>query len=130
MAKNQNNKHISLNLNIRGIGLSPTLSINESCKQLQSKGRTVYRLGLGQSPFPVPEPVVDALKMHAHEKDYLPVIGLKPLRKAVANFHRKKDNVDIRPQNVLIGPGSKELMILLQLVYYGDIILPNPCWVS
>ena len=34
------------------------------------------------------------------------------------------------PDDVLIGPGSKELMFLLQLVYYGDLVIPTPCWVS
>lgn len=125
-----NDRYYSLNLNIRGIGQSPTLAINELSKQLQAKGKHIYRMGLGQSPFPVPSPVVEALKMHAHEKDYLAVNGLDILRKAVARFHRQIDSVDISPGNVLIGPGSKELMFLLQLVYYGDIILPTPCWVS
>ncbi len=125
-----NNKRVSLNLNVRGISKSPTLAINELSKQLESKGRTIYRMGLGQSPFPVPVPVVETLKIHAHEKDYLNVNGLEALREAVAHFHHQKDNVDIKADNVLIGPGSKELMFLLQLVYYGDIILPTPCWVS
>ena len=125
-----NKKHISLNLNIRGINPSPTLVINELSKKLNGNGRTIYRMGLGQSPFPVPAPVVESLKMHAHEKDYLPVKGLETLRQAVARFHRQKDNVDIKSNNVLIGPGSKELMFILQMVYYGDIILPTPCWVS
>ena len=126
----EQDKYYSLNLNIRGISQSPTLAINEQSKQLQAKGKHIYRMGLGQSPFPVPTPVVEALKMHAHEKDYLAVSGLELLRKAVARFHRHIDGVDISPRNVLIGPGSKELMFLLQLVYYGDIILPTPCWVS
>jgi len=125
-----NDRHYSLNLNIRGIGQSPTLAINELSKELQAKGRHIHRMGLGQSPFPVPTPVVEALKLHAHEKDYLPASGLDILRRAVARFHRQKDDVDISPEHVLIGPGSKELMFLLQLVYYGDIILPTPCWVS
>jgi len=125
-----NDRYYSLNLNVRGIGQSPTLAINELSKQLQAKGKHIYRMGLGQSPFPVPSPVVEALKMHAHEKDYLAVNGLDLLRKAVARFHRQIDGVDMSPRNVLIGPGSKELMFLLQLVYYGDIILPTPCWVS
>jgi aspartate aminotransferase len=125
-----NDRYYSLNLNIRGIGQSPTLAINELSKQLQAKGKHIYRMGLGQSPFPVPSPVVEALKLHAHEKDYLAVNGLDILRKAVARFHRQIDGVDISPRDVLIGPGSKELMFLLQLVYYGDIILPTPCWVS
>ena len=33
-------------------------------------------------------------------------------------------------EDVLIGPGSKELMFLLQLVYYGDLVIPTPSWVS
>ena len=123
-------KHFSINLNIRGINQSPTILINDLSKSLENSGRTIYRMGLGQSPFPVPATVVDTLKLHAHEKDYLPAKGLPALREAVAKFHAMKDNVDIRPENVLIGPGSKELMFILQLVFYGDIILPTPCWVS
>lgn len=124
------NKRHSLNLNIRGISESPTLTINELSKKLQKSGKTVYRLGLGQSPFPVPDVVVNELKIHAHEKDYLPVKGLEALRQAVAYFHREKDQVDIKAKNVLIGPGSKEFLFLLMLVYYGEVILPTPCWVS
>lgn len=123
-------KHVSLNLNIRGLGMSATLAINERSKELKAQGKTIYRLGLGQSPFPVPVPVVDALKLHAHEKNYLPVQGLPELRKAVAQFHRNKDMVEIEPGYVLVGPGSKELMFLLQLCYYGEIIISTPCWVS
>jgi aspartate aminotransferase len=126
----ENSKRISLNLNVRGLGPSATLEINERSNELISNGTKVYKLGLGQSPFPVPTPVVNALKLHAHEKDYLPVKGLPALREAVAEFHKKMDNVDVKPQNVLIGPGSKELLFLLQIVFYGEIIVPTPCWVS
>ncbi|WP_205747181.1 pyridoxal phosphate-dependent aminotransferase [Desulfopila sp. IMCC35006] len=124
------NQKVSLNLNIRGLAQSATIAINDRSKMLQQQGRTVYRLGLGQSPFPVPVPVVEALRLHANEKDYLPATGLPALREAVAEFHRKKDGVEVGPQNVLIGPGSKELMFMLQLVYYGELIVPTPCWVS
>lgn len=126
----KNHKYYSLNLNVRGIGKSPTLAINELSKKLGAKGRQIYRMGLGQSPFPIPLDVVESLKMHAHEKDYLAVTGLKMLRKAVARFHKQRDDVELNAKHILIGPGSKELMFLLQLVFYGDIILPSPCWVS
>ncbi len=123
-------KHVSLNLDTRGLDQSATLAINDRSRLLQEEGKIVYRLGLGQSPFPVPQPVVDALKLHAREKDYLPSKGHAQLRKEVAEFHRRKDGVDVHAENVLIGPGSKELMFLLQLVYYGELIVPTPCWVS
>jgi len=123
-------KHVSLNLDIRGLNQSATIAINDISRELKDEGKDVYRLGLGQSPFPVPQPVVDALKLHAHEKDYLPAKGLPALRAAVAEFHRHRDGVEAREEGVMIGPGSKELMFLLQLVYYGELIVPTPCWVS
>ncbi|MCU0637840.1 MAG: aminotransferase class I/II-fold pyridoxal phosphate-dependent enzyme [Methanothrix sp.] len=123
-------KHVSLNINVRGLGESPTLAINEKVKLLQQQGKKIYNFGLGQSPFPVPGPVVEALRLHAHEKDYLPVKGLSALNEAVAGFHRQKDLVEANADCVLVGPGSKELMFLLQLVFYGEIIVPTPCWVS
>ena len=64
------------------------------------------------------------------EKDYLPVKGLPALREAVAEFHRAKDRVEAHPDRVIVGPGSKELMFLLQLVFYGEILVATPCWVS
>lgn len=122
--------HVSLNMNVRGLGQSATIAINEKSKYLKEKGRHIYRLGLGQSPFPVPLPIVDALKQNAHQKDYLPAEGLWQLRQAVAEFHRRKDGVDADPDCVIIGPGSKELMFILQIVFYGELLVPTPCWVS
>ena len=56
--------------------------------------------------------------------------GLAALREAVAQYHSRAHSVERLPTNVLIGPGSKELMFLLQMVYYGDIVIPTPSWVS
>ena len=120
----------SLNLNVRGLRSSATLAINERSTALRQQGRHIYKLGLGQSPFPVPTEVVNALKLHAHEKDYLPVAGLPALREAVAEFHRRKDEVNTQADGVLVGPGSKELMFLLQLAFYGELLVPSPAWVS
>jgi aspartate aminotransferase len=122
--------YVNLNLNVRGLEPSATLAINEKCNQLKKEGRPVYKFGLGQSPFPVPEHVVEALRLHAHEKDYLPVKGLYELRKAVADFNHRHHKIGSTAEDVLIGPGSKELIFLLQLVYYGDLIIPTPSWVS
>ena len=123
-------RQVSLNLNIRGLGQSATLASKLRCAELRRAGRTIYDFGLGQSPFPVPACVVEALRLAAPEKDYLPVRGLPALCDTVAAFHRRVHRVEVSPERVLIGPGSKELMFLLQLVYYGEIMLVTPCWVS
>ncbi|MFQ5511541.1 MAG: pyridoxal phosphate-dependent aminotransferase [Candidatus Krumholzibacteriia bacterium] len=122
--------HIQLNLNVRGLEPSSTLSINDRGNELQGWGYDVFKLGLGQSPFPVPEPVVSALRDNAGQKDYLPVKGLVELREAVAAHHRRTYGIECNVEDVLIGPGSKLLMFLMQMCYYGDLVIPTPSWVS
>ncbi|MEJ2657011.1 MAG: pyridoxal phosphate-dependent aminotransferase [Desulfobacterales bacterium] len=121
---------MQLNLNVRGLPPSATLAINERSDQLGKQGLKIHKLGLGQSPFPVPEIIVNELKRNAFQKDYLPVKGLLKLRHAVAEHHRRTFGIHCTEDDVLIGPGSKVLMFILQLVYYGDIVIPTPAWVS
>lgn len=121
---------VHLNLNVRGLAPSATLAINELSDRLIREGRQVFKLGLGQSPFPVPEVVVEQLQVNAWQKDYLPVKGLPALRDAVADHQRRLEGTACAGEDVLIGPGTKELMFLLALVYYGDLVIPTPSWVS
>lgn len=120
----------AVNRRLRNLGTSPTFAVNESCQRMAAEGREVFNLGIGQSPFPVPENVVQALRDHASEKRYLPVQGLPELRESVARFHNESDGLSIEPDRVMIGPGSKELLFLLQLAFNGEIIIPTPSWVS
>lgn len=121
---------VHLNLNVRGLPVSATVALNERSNRLIAEKKKIYKLGLGQSPFPVPDCVVRALQENAFQKDYLEVQGLYELRKAVAEHHARTFNIECGPENVLVGPGSKELMFILQLVYYGDLVIPTPAWVS
>lgn len=121
---------VQLNLNVRGMPQSATLAINQRVNALRASGRQVFKLGLGQSPFPVPPSVVEKLRTNAFQKDYLPVEGLRELREAVAVYNRRSQGLAMTGADVLVGPGSKELMFLVQLVYYGDLVIPTPSWVS
>ena len=80
---------VQLNLNVRGLSPSATVAINERSDRLRREGRTIFKMGLGQSPFPVPGPVREALRENAFQKDYLAVHGLPQLREAVAAHHRR-----------------------------------------
>lgn len=121
---------VHLNLNIQGLPVSATVAINERSNRLIAEKKKIFKLGLGQSPFPVPDCVVKALQENAYQKDYLPVRGLDELRKAVAEHHQRTFHIECNPDNVIVGPGSKELMFILQLVYYGELVIPTPAWVS
>ena len=115
---------------VKDLKPSSTLLINETSRKLEEQGKKIYKFGFGQSPFKVPEDVVIELKDNAHQNKYLPIQGLSELRNAVAKYTSKKKNYDYKSENVIIGPGSKELMFLLHVIFDGEIILPAPSWVS
>ncbi len=46
------------------------------------------------------------------------------------NIYLKKKNYEYKAENIIIGPGTKELMFLLQILFDGEILLPAPSWVS
>jgi len=115
---------------VKNLKPSSTLKINEVSKELESKGEKIFKFGFGQSPFEVPDDVVNELRNNAYQNKYLPMQGLKELRKVVAKYTSAKKNYKYNSENVIIGPGSKELMFLLHILFEGDIILPAPSWVS
>ncbi len=108
---------------------SATLAINEESNRLKKSGKKIYKFGFGQSPFPVPQSIVDALKNNAEKNNYLPIQGLEILREAIAK-HLNINNNNFEADNIVIGPGTKELMFLTQIAFGGEIILPAPSWVS
>ncbi len=115
---------------IKNLKPSSTLKINEISNKLESEGKKIYKFGFGQSPFQVPIDVIDELKNNAYQNKYLPMQGLSELRTAISRYASSQNNQNYKAENIIIGPGTKELMFLLQLLFDGDILLPTPSWVS
>ena len=115
---------------VKNLKPSSTLKINEISKELEKKGKNIFKFGFGQSPFQIPDDIVNALKNNAHQNKYLPMQGLEELRESVAKYTSSRKGYNYKSENVIIGPGSKELMFLLHIAFNGEIILPIPSWVS
>ena len=115
---------------IKNLKPSSTLMINQTSNQMEEQGKKIFKFGFGQSPFKVPQDIVDELKNNAYQNKYLPMKGLFELREVIAKYTSKNKNYKYNSSNVIIGPGSKELMFLLHIIFDGEIILPAPSWVS
>ena len=115
---------------VKNLKPSSTLLINEKSNKLEKEGKKIFKFGFGQSPFKVPQDIINELKGNAHQNKYLPMQGLEDLRISIANYISKKKDYKYSSSNIIVGPGSKELMFLLQILFEGEIILPAPSWVS
>jgi len=115
---------------VKNLEPSSTLKINEISKELEKSGKEIFKFGFGQSPFAIPTNIVDALRDNASHNKYLPMQGLQNLREVIARFISTKKKYEYKSENIIIGPGTKELMFLLQILFDGEILLPAPSWVS
>lgn len=108
--------------------ISATLAMGELVRKCQP----VHNLGLGASPFPIPAVLVNAMIEHAQEKEYLPVGGLPLLRKSIASYYssRLSPKSKFSEDDVVIVPGSKQLLFGLSFVLNIPYVGASPAWVS
>lgn len=109
---------------------SITLTMNERVNAMWAAGQQVYHLGFGESRFPVQPDLLEALRANATQKAYPPVRGLPALRDNIAAFYQNWLGVSVSADQVIVGPGSKILLWALLQSLAGDLLLPQPSWVS
>ena len=117
----------------RAAQVSPFLAMElmERAKQLEATGRDIIYLCLGEPDFATPQSVVDttvrALEQGA--TTYTHSLGLPVLREEIAAYYRRRYDVEVSPERVLVSSGTSPLMLLLfsLLLEQGDeLILPDP----
>ena len=126
---------MSINTNIdnylRESKHSETLLINQLSLTRAEQQQKVFKFGFGQSPFPVPESITQALAKSAHRKEYMPVQGYLPLRQAICDFHQHQEQKNWQADNIIVGAGSKILLFCVMAAFeQAEIVLPAPSWVS
>ena len=121
---------ISINEAVKQLKPSATLAINQKVKALRAKGKRIVHFGFGQSPFPVHESVVNALKEHADCNHYLPTTGLPELKQQISLFLKKYQDINFSADNIYIGPGSKELLFQTKYILNSLFLIPRGSWVS
>lgn len=121
---------VTLSPVIQTIPHSPTLWANELVWQKRLEGKTIYHMGFGESPFPVPERLKKALGAAAHHKSYLKAAGLPELLEAIKSYYRPLVGDYVHECDVIVAPGSKLILYALQTAIEGDLLMPVPSWVS
>ncbi len=89
-----------------------------------------YALGFGQSPFHVPPSLVTALAESANQGHYSAAEGILELRQAIAGFNKRHFGLDVDPNRIVVGPGTKDLLNTLINIIKGGVIIPSPSWIG
>lgn len=100
-------------------------------QELEAAGKQIIHLEIGQPDVPTFENIVEAgvQAIRKGRTRYTPSAGVTVLRKLVAEKAGEQRDIEIRPGQVVIGPGAKPALFFptLALVRPGDeVIYPDP----
>jgi aspartate aminotransferase len=100
-------------------------------RALESQGRHIVHLEIGEPDFETPPHVIHAAKLALDEgwTHYGPTAGYPDFRQAIADHVNKTRGIASTPENVCVVPGGKPIIFfpMLALLEEGDeVIYPNP----
>jgi aspartate/methionine/tyrosine aminotransferase len=113
------------------IGEENAFAVLARATELQRQGRDIINLGIGQPDFRTPENIVEAAikALRDGHHGYTPATGILPLREAVSADLKKRFNVEVSPELVMIVPGGKVTMFMAILMFGepgAEILYPDP----
>jgi len=108
---------------------SPTLATDRQIKARIAAGERVLHLAFGEAGLPVIPEAAEALAAGAHLNSYGPVAGSAAARSAVAQYWARR-GLPTEPEAMILAPGSKAILYALLMAIPGEVILPQPSWVS
>jgi len=112
-----------------------TLKMAKLGRELRAKGIDVIDLSLGEPDFNTPEHIKEGAIQAINDNwsHYTPVAGYADLREAVCFKLKRDNNLDYKPENIVVSTGAKQSLanVILALVDDNDeVIIPTPYWVT
>jgi aspartate aminotransferase len=113
------------------IGEENAFAVLAKAAELQRQGRDIINLGIGQPDFSTPPHIVEAAvkALRDGQHGYTAANGILPLREAVAADLKRRHDVEVPPDLVLIVPGGKVTMYMAILMFGepgAEILYPDP----
>lgn len=114
---------------------SATLAVSQKARELKAAGRDVITLSAGEPDFDTPDNIKKAAieAINRGETKYTPVPGIMELRKAICAKFKRENNLDYKPEQIIVGTGGKQILFnaFMATLNPGDeVIIPAPYWVS
>jgi len=96
-------------------------------RELERQGRSVVHMEIGEPDFITPDPIIRAGRraLEQGRTHYTPALGLPELRRAIAEYYRRRFDVSLDPGRVIVTPGASGALQLVMsvLVNPGEKVL-------
>lgn len=120
---------------IQALEESSTLAMTKMARELAAAGHKVISLSVGEPDFKTPAHICEAAKKAIDDgfHGYSPVAGFPDLRKAIADKLLRDNNIDWKPENIVVSTGAKHSLAnaIQVLTNPGDeVLIFAPYWVS
>jgi aspartate aminotransferase len=117
--------------NLQRLGTETAFEVLARAAELQRQGKDVINLGIGQPDFQTPQHIVEAAikALRDGHHGYTPAQGILALREAVAADLKRRHDVEVTPDAVVIMPGGKPTMFFAILMFGqpgAEIMYPDP----
>jgi aspartate aminotransferase len=115
---------------------SATMAVTDKARALKAAGRDVIGLGAGEPDFDTPDNIkkaaIKAIESGRASK-YTAVEGLAELKQAVVGKFKRENNLDYKPNQIIVSTGGKQVLynaLMVTLNPGDEVIIPAPYWVS
>ena len=100
-------------------------------RQLEAEGRSIVHLEIGEPDFVTAEPMVSAgiQALQQGLTHYTPATGLPALRQAIADYYRRRFDVEVSPRRIIITPGASGALHLALAVLVDpqrEVLMADP----
>jgi aspartate aminotransferase len=115
------------------LGTEGAFVVLAKARRLEAEGKKIVHLEIGEPDFATPDNIIEAgiSALQNGYTHYTPASGIMEARQAVAGFVSRTLKTDVDPTEVVLVPGSKNVLLftLLACIEPGDeVILPDPAY--
>jgi aspartate/methionine/tyrosine aminotransferase len=109
------------------------MEVVKEAARLQANGASVIHMSIGEPDFTAPAPVQRAAieAIGSGETRYTPALGIRPLRRAIADWYAQRYGLTLDPERVVVTAGASAALLLALAALLerdAEVLMPDPTY--
>ncbi|WP_082628117.1 aminotransferase class I/II-fold pyridoxal phosphate-dependent enzyme [Pseudohongiella spirulinae] len=126
-------RQLTAAMRTRKVNPFKVMDVLERARQLESAGRSIVHLEVGEPDFTAHPLIVEAAvrAMRSGKTQYTPASGLPALRERIAQFYSQHHGVQVDVSRIIVTPGASGALVLLSNLLLNpsdQVMMPDPAY--